>query len=258
MPKLGDDDEAAEELYGARLVGEPEPLEPETLTVSERMTMRGIQAFYGMNPVEARQIGEISSPFSAQRSVAPNVQHWEIYRRQNGYCKVDGCAWLTFPLVYFQPNHDRVLIKFTVRHDQLRETNRWYLSLEGGDIIFGEVLELRQRQDGIAVTLLLHPESIETRAQAGDGSRYSLAVPTIRYRHRSEASYRRLERAGLLAERIEALEALRQELSRPTAQQPALCKGCRHLHGQSYGGTLMVCGMHPYGNGEDCSDFEAK
>jgi hypothetical protein len=56
----------------------------------------------------------------------------------------------------------------------------------------------------------------------------------------------------------EAVEALRQEQSRPTAKQLAHCQGCRHLHGQAYGGTLMVCGMHPYGNGEDCSDFKAK
>lgn len=220
--------------------------------------MRGIQAFYGMNPVAARHTVDISSPCSAPKSVDRHVQHWEVDGRQSGYCQVDGCAELTFPLVSFQPHYDRVLIKFTVRHDQLRETNRWSLSLEGGAIIFGELLELRQRPDGIAVTLLLHPEASEARAQAGDGIRYSLVVPTRRYRRRSEASYRRLERAGLLAERIEALEALRQELLCPTAKQPALCKGCRHLHGQYYGGTLMVCGRHPYGKGEDCSDFKAK
>ena len=56
----------------------------------------------------------------------------------------------------------------------------------------------------------------------------------------------------------EAVEALRQEQSRPTVKQPALCKRCRNLHGRHYSGTLLVCGMHPYGNGEDCSDFEAQ
>ena len=56
----------------------------------------------------------------------------------------------------------------------------------------------------------------------------------------------------------EAVEELRQERSRPTVKQPARCQGCRHRHGRSYSGTLLVCGMHPYGNGEDCSDFEAQ
>ena len=56
----------------------------------------------------------------------------------------------------------------------------------------------------------------------------------------------------------EAVEALRQEQSRPAAKQLDLCKGCRHLHGRSYSRTLLVCGMHPYGNDKDCRDFEAK
>ena len=56
----------------------------------------------------------------------------------------------------------------------------------------------------------------------------------------------------------EAVEELRQERSRPTVKQPARCQGCRHRHGRSYSGTLLVCGMHPYGNGEDCSDIEAQ
>jgi hypothetical protein len=56
----------------------------------------------------------------------------------------------------------------------------------------------------------------------------------------------------------EAIEALRHEQSRPAAKPLDLCKGCRHLHGRYYSRTLMVCGMHPYGNGEDCSDFESQ
>lgn len=40
-------------------------------------------------------------------------------------------------------------------------------------------------------------------------------------------------------------------------QHPA-CVGCRHFHGHSYGGNLLVCGMHPYGSeGDSCPDWEA-
>jgi hypothetical protein len=36
------------------------------------------------------------------------------------------------------------------------------------------------------------------------------------------------------------------------------CVGCRHYHGQSYGGTMLVCGMHPYGwESEQCPDWES-
>jgi hypothetical protein len=35
------------------------------------------------------------------------------------------------------------------------------------------------------------------------------------------------------------------------------CQGCRHYHGYIYGGTLFVCGMHPYGwEDENCPDWE--
>lgn len=40
---------------------------------------------------------------------------------------------------------------------------------------------------------------------------------------------------------------------------PAVCANCRHYHGQMYGGTMLICGMHPYGPGEEatsCSDRE--
>ena len=33
------------------------------------------------------------------------------------------------------------------------------------------------------------------------------------------------------------------------------CRGCKNLHGQVYGGNLLVCGVHPYGQ-EDCGDYE--
>lgn len=38
---------------------------------------------------------------------------------------------------------------------------------------------------------------------------------------------------------------------------PVACQGCCHYHGQTYGGELLVCGMHPYGvEGEHCPDWQ--
>jgi len=36
------------------------------------------------------------------------------------------------------------------------------------------------------------------------------------------------------------------------------CVGCRHYHGQAYGGNMLVCGMHPYGwEEEKCPDWQS-
>ena len=36
------------------------------------------------------------------------------------------------------------------------------------------------------------------------------------------------------------------------------CVGCRHYHGQTYGGTMLVCGMHPYGwESDKCPDWQS-
>ncbi|RUR78281.1 hypothetical protein ACF3DV_03990 [Chlorogloeopsis fritschii PCC 9212] len=45
----------------------------------------------------------------------------------------------------------------------------------------------------------------------------------------------------------------------PSATQNPACIGCRHYHGQAYGGNLLVCAMHPYGwDDENCPDWEAE
>ncbi len=42
-----------------------------------------------------------------------------------------------------------------------------------------------------------------------------------------------------------------------TAEKNPACIGCRHYHGQAYGGNLLVCGMHPHGwDDENCPDWE--
>lgn len=62
------------------------------------------------------------------------------------------------------------------------------------------------------------------------------------------------------------LEVAVEEVTQPIVQtvNPILeehpaCIGCRHFHGQAYGGTFLVCAMHPYGVPEDgatCPDKE--
>ncbi|MBW4667153.1 MAG: hypothetical protein KME60_06820 [Cyanomargarita calcarea GSE-NOS-MK-12-04C] len=44
-----------------------------------------------------------------------------------------------------------------------------------------------------------------------------------------------------------------------TGEKNPACVGCRHYHGQAYGGNLLVCGMHPSGWEDDsCPDWEAE
>lgn len=44
----------------------------------------------------------------------------------------------------------------------------------------------------------------------------------------------------------------------PILNRHSACVGCRNYHGQVYGGTMLVCGMHPFGwEGEQCPDFES-
>jgi hypothetical protein len=43
----------------------------------------------------------------------------------------------------------------------------------------------------------------------------------------------------------------------PLSEQPAACRGCQHFHGQVYGGTTLICAMHPYGpEAEQCLDWD--
>ncbi|MEB3210199.1 MAG: hypothetical protein VKL39_02540 [Leptolyngbyaceae bacterium] len=43
----------------------------------------------------------------------------------------------------------------------------------------------------------------------------------------------------------------------PTAHQNAACIGCKHYHGRVYNGSLLVCGMHPYGwEDAQCPDWD--
>ncbi|MBF2077137.1 MAG: hypothetical protein IGR76_01090 [Synechococcales cyanobacterium T60_A2020_003] len=58
---------------------------------------------------------------------------------------------------------------------------------------------------------------------------------------------------------LEFLRTLDQQRFTPkTPCRPVACQGCRHYHGRSYGGTMLICGMHPYGVEEEtCGDWES-
>ncbi|MDX2240506.1 MAG: hypothetical protein NW224_07475 [Leptolyngbyaceae cyanobacterium bins.302] len=44
----------------------------------------------------------------------------------------------------------------------------------------------------------------------------------------------------------------------PLMNEHPACVGCRHYHGQSYNGVMLVCGMHPMGwEDEKCPDWES-
>jgi hypothetical protein len=72
----------------------------------------------------------------------------------------------------------------------------------------------------------------------------------------------------------EILQELELEFEEPTSfnwdipihakptPDPAIhpaCVGCINYNGSDYGGNLLVCGMHPYGCGNDiCADWEGE
>jgi hypothetical protein len=64
---------------------------------------------------------------------------------------------------------------------------------------------------------------------------------------------------------LDGLDSAVEEGSRPLLQTlaPAVqshtaCVGCRNYCGETYGGNLLVCAMHPYGVEEEtCPDWES-
>ncbi|MBW4595495.1 MAG: hypothetical protein KME46_21970 [Brasilonema angustatum HA4187-MV1] len=57
--------------------------------------------------------------------------------------------------------------------------------------------------------------------------------------------------AGMLVSWDEECEEEEETSSVPTA-----CQGCKNYHGRYYGGTVLICGIHPYGwNGDNCPDY---
>ncbi len=56
---------------------------------------------------------------------------------------------------------------------------------------------------------------------------------------------------------LEFLQQINRERWSETPPLPTACQGCCHYHGQTYGGQLFICAMHPYGVEEDlCPDWQ--
>jgi hypothetical protein len=44
----------------------------------------------------------------------------------------------------------------------------------------------------------------------------------------------------------------------PALQDHPVCVGCCNYHGETYGGNVLVCAMHPYGvDQESCPDWQS-
>jgi hypothetical protein len=70
------------------------------------------------------------------------------------------------------------------------------------------------------------------------------------------AEQRRKEQAAIAQSYLEFLQRLQTVPSSPRPQRPRACRGCQHYHGAAYGGTPLICALHPYGpEAEDCADW---
>ena len=59
---------------------------------------------------------------------------------------------------------------------------------------------------------------------------------------------------------VEDVTAPVNQVVEPWLQDHPRCIGCRHYHGQFYGGDMLICAMHPYGPEDDmekCPDWES-
>jgi hypothetical protein len=68
------------------------------------------------------------------------------------------------------------------------------------------------------------------------------------------------DRATLAPPTLNQYDALYDQLNPkvPPVDRHAACVGCRHYHGRVYNGTLLICGMYPFGWTEGaCPDWEA-
>ncbi len=67
-----------------------------------------------------------------------------------------------------------------------------------------------------------------------------------------------LDLAEPMLETAEAVGASVNQSLQPLADGQTACAGCRHYHGQAYGGTILVCAMYPYGPEEQsCRDWDS-
>lgn len=70
------------------------------------------------------------------------------------------------------------------------------------------------------------------------------------------AERRRKEQEAIAQSYIDFLHRIQHPPAPPKPYRPPACRGCAHYHGKAYNGTLLICGMYPYGvEGETCPDW---
>lgn len=109
---------------------------------------------------------------------------------------------------------------------------------------------------GIALYVAVRTENEKVQAAAALASSclFGFTATTLVLRQHRERKSRELNTDAYL-EMLRQVNTPRSSVS----QQPPVCRGCCHYHGRVYGGTMLVCAMHPYGVEDDrCSDWETK
>jgi hypothetical protein len=104
------------------------------------------------------------------------------------------------------------------------------------------------------VAVRSHNETIQAAAALVGSSCLGFTTTTLVLKQRRD----RKNREANAEVYIEMLRQLNHP-PRPPIQppRPAACLGCCHYHGQTYGGTRLICAMHPYGtDDEHCVDWQ--
>lgn len=158
--------------------------------------------------------------------------------------------WLNISIQVAEQGLPRCVVELNVSSREFDLRDRlWFRSIP----IIGTVIESRTEQsidDFTHLVQLQIPVVEEIREADDDGSRRRiLRVSEAEYQRRS--THRMVDTGRL------------QRSFLPFATQtnnikPKACNGCRHYHGQTYGGNFLVCGMHPSGvEGDECPDRDS-
>lgn len=109
---------------------------------------------------------------------------------------------------------------------------------------------------GMALYVAMHSEdeTIQATAALASSCMIGFTVTSVALEHHRERKNREMH-ADAYLELLQQIHAQRPSLP----NQPAACQGCQHYHGRMYGGSMLVCGMHPYGVEDDrCPDWEGQ
>lgn len=84
-------------------------------------------------------------------------------------------------------------------------------------------------------------------------------------RHRDSSHTQRVQHRFSQENTRQLLGDFQENLYPGKPAQPLACKGCKYYDGSSYGGNPLICGIHPYGPGDEsdpsqqpttCQDWE--